>query len=81
MFCECALQAGIQVNQLTIALEPEVASVYCRELRTDRDIKGMKYVVVDLGGNYNHIQSKLLLICNSKNVFFSVPTFVTLMIY
>ncbi|CAG2213173.1 unnamed protein product [Mytilus edulis] len=47
---EAAETAGIQVNKLTIALEPEVTSVYCRELRTDRDIKGMKYVVVDLGG-------------------------------
>ncbi|XP_063413407.1 heat shock 70 kDa protein 12A-like [Mytilus trossulus] len=47
---EAAETAGIQVNMLTIALEPEVTSVYCREYMTDRDIKGMKYVVVDLGG-------------------------------
>ncbi|XP_063413738.1 heat shock 70 kDa protein 12B-like isoform X2 [Mytilus trossulus] len=54
-------QAGIKGNQLTIALEPEAASIYCQELRTDRENKtnitfsetikkGMKYVVVDLGG-------------------------------
>ncbi|XP_063413737.1 heat shock 70 kDa protein 12A-like isoform X1 [Mytilus trossulus] len=56
-----AEKAGIKGNQLTIALEPEAASIYCQELRTDRENKtnitfsetikkGMKYVVVDLGG-------------------------------
>lgn len=66
MFCECISQAGIKGNQLTIALEPEAASIYCQELRTDRENKtnitfsetikkGMKYVVVDLGGNSNLI--------------------------
>lgn len=56
-----AEKAGIKGDQLTIALEPEAASIYCQELRTDRENKtnitfsetikkGMKYVVVDLGG-------------------------------
>ncbi|CAC5355529.1 unnamed protein product [Mytilus coruscus] len=55
-------EAGIKGDQLTIALEPEAASIYCQELRTDRENKtnitfsetikkGMKYVVVDLGDN------------------------------
>ncbi|CAG2213168.1 unnamed protein product [Mytilus edulis] len=54
-------QAGIKGYDLTIALEPETASIYCQELRTNRDgtsnktfsetiKKGTKYVVVDLGG-------------------------------
>ncbi|XP_071127602.1 heat shock 70 kDa protein 12A-like [Mytilus edulis] len=56
-----AIQAGIKVDQLTVVLEPEVAFIYCQEFRTDRENKtnitfsetikkGMKYVVVDLGG-------------------------------
>ncbi|CAG2224635.1 unnamed protein product [Mytilus edulis] len=64
---ECILnsskwQAGIKSGQLSIALEPEAASIYCQHLKTDRqDAKeknafaqtikaGMKYMVVDLGG-------------------------------
>lgn len=63
MFWRYILQAGIKGNKLTIALEPEAASIYCQELRTNRENKdniafsetikkGMKYIVVDLGGNY-----------------------------
>ncbi|CAG2226103.1 unnamed protein product [Mytilus edulis] len=57
------LTAGIKTGQLSIALEPEAASIYCQHLKTDRqeDAKeknafaqtikaGMKYMVVDLGG-------------------------------
>lgn len=59
---EAALQAGIKAGQLSIALEPEAASIYCQNLKTDRSenkgknlfsatIKpGTKYMVVDLGG-------------------------------
>ena len=45
---------------MTIALEPEVASIFCQKLKTDRvedttyfteAVKsGMKYMVIDLGG-------------------------------
>jgi len=45
---------------LIIALEPEVASIFCQKLKTDRvedttDFtetvqSGMKYMVIDLGG-------------------------------
>ncbi|XP_076071445.1 heat shock 70 kDa protein 12A-like [Mytilus galloprovincialis] len=56
-----AEQAGIQSKDLIIALEPEAASIYCQELRTNVDKKtdktfsetikkGTKYVVIDLGG-------------------------------
>ncbi|XP_076117122.1 heat shock 70 kDa protein 12A-like [Mytilus galloprovincialis] len=59
---EAATKAGIKSSQLSIALEPEAASIYCQHLKTDRqDAKeknafaqtikaGMKYMVVDLGG-------------------------------
>lgn len=55
-------QAGIPTHSLTIALEPECASVYCQYLtaehwKTDeRNFSfsniGRKYMIVDLGGKY-----------------------------
>lgn len=53
------LQAGINHDQLCIALEPEVASIYCQHLPTEKlqgASKGFRgtgqtYMVVDLGGN------------------------------
>lgn len=58
MWWNSVTQAGIKDNNLMIALEPEAASISCKELRTVREgnkfsasIKeGIKYVVVDLGG-------------------------------
>lgn len=61
---EAALQAGINPSQLTLALEPEAASIYCQHMHlintngpsnvddTFKKIveKGKKYMVVDLGG-------------------------------
>ncbi|XP_052089610.1 uncharacterized protein LOC127726324 [Mytilus californianus] len=59
---EAATKAGIRSGQLSIALEPEAASIYCQHIKTERQdpkdknafaqtIKaGMKYMVVDLGG-------------------------------
>lgn len=57
---EAAYAAGIESNNLSIALEPEAASVYCKYLPTDqlagsdRDTSlfnpGSKYMVIDLGG-------------------------------
>ena len=57
---EAAEKAGIPKEKLTIALEPEVASIFCQKLKTDRvedttdftaTVKsGMKYMVIDLGG-------------------------------
>lgn len=54
------LQAGIPNKNITIALEPECASIYCQHLSTvnlhgatDEYLMkktGQKYVVVDLGG-------------------------------
>jgi hypothetical protein len=57
----CILQAGIKGSQLTIALEPEAASIYCQELKTNKEHKedshfsdtvkkGSKCMVIDLGG-------------------------------
>nr|XP_034316125.1 heat shock 70 kDa protein 12B-like [Crassostrea gigas] len=62
---EAAIKAGIKTNQLTLALEPEAASIYCQhmylvdkkdESSNEDDTfkrsveKGQKYMVVDLGG-------------------------------
>ena len=56
------LQAGISEDQLTLALEPEAASLYCRKVPVtvestpdgERNIaamqKGSKYIVFDQGG-------------------------------
>jgi len=56
------LQAGISDDQLTLALEPEAASLYCRKVPVsvestrdgERKIsamqKGSKYIVFDQGG-------------------------------
>ncbi|KAH3825516.1 heat shock 70 kDa protein 12B-like [Dreissena polymorpha] len=53
-----AQEAGIATEKLTIALEPEVASIYCRHLplqkEGDSDIAsfrtGTKYLILDAGG-------------------------------
>lgn len=62
---EAAIKAGIKTKQLTLALEPEAASIYCQHMylvdKKDgssneddtfkRSVeKGQKYMVVDLGG-------------------------------
>ena len=56
------MQAGISDDQLTLALEPEAASLYCRKVPVsvestrdgERKIsamqKGSKYIVFDQGG-------------------------------
>ena len=56
------LQAGIDSNMLTIALEPEAAAIYVKHLPVDRRLDGeggdlfrtfapgYKYIVVDAGG-------------------------------
>ncbi|XP_045206965.2 heat shock 70 kDa protein 12A-like [Mercenaria mercenaria] len=58
---EAASKAGIENEQLTIALEPEAASIYCRHLPVDATSDesqmtisnlstGTKYMVLDAGG-------------------------------
>ncbi|XP_033731577.1 heat shock 70 kDa protein 12A-like [Pecten maximus] len=59
---EAAHKAGIDDNQLTLALEPEAASLYCRKVPSSVDRKagggpsianfkaGAKYLIMDLGG-------------------------------
>nr|XP_034300194.1 heat shock 70 kDa protein 12A [Crassostrea gigas] len=57
---EAAVEAGIKKENLTIALEPEAASIYCQYLKVAKEdtsspvlgvVKpGTKYMVVDLGG-------------------------------
>ncbi|CAC5416772.1 unnamed protein product [Mytilus coruscus] len=57
---KAAEKAGIGKDQLTLAVEPEAASIYCHELRLESDRKenkflqtiksGMKFMVIDLGG-------------------------------
>jgi len=45
-------QAGINDNQIKLALEPEAASILCQHIDAEDDIKktGSKYMVVDMGG-------------------------------
>ncbi|KAH3735128.1 heat shock 70 kDa protein 12A-like [Dreissena polymorpha] len=53
-----AQQAGISSEKLSIALEPEVASIYCRHIKIEADEGcgissfqlGKKYIVLDAGG-------------------------------
>lgn len=57
---EASVKAGIKMENLTIALEPEAASIYCQYLKFAKEdtsspalgvVKaGTKYMVVDLGG-------------------------------
>ncbi|KAK3611842.1 hypothetical protein CHS0354_040516 [Potamilus streckersoni] len=55
---EAATEAGIPSNQLTLALEPEVASLYCNSIPLTRADNGeastlhpgAKYILVDAGG-------------------------------
>jgi len=57
------LKAGIPTEQLTLALEPEAASVFVKEMNVKREISddgvsltcydpGTRYMVLDLGGMY-----------------------------
>ena len=54
-------QAGIAANKLSIALEPEAASIFCRHVSVQKRIDttgaciasfsaGTKYLVLDAGG-------------------------------
>ncbi|XP_053372695.1 heat shock 70 kDa protein 12B-like [Mercenaria mercenaria] len=58
---QAAIKAGIVTERLTIALEPEAASLYCRHLPLDATVSGdnlliaelppgSKYMVLDAGG-------------------------------
>jgi len=59
------IQAGISNDQLTLAYEPEVAAIYCKEVKiaqaseTQKELKGFspgsRYMVIDLGGRLNTI--------------------------
>lgn len=59
------IQAGIPVKQFRLALEPEAASIYAKEVLIERTRgnmhqqmpsfeQGTKYIVLDLGGNYKY---------------------------
>lgn len=57
---EAAIEAGIDENKLTIALEPEAASLYCHQIPVERCVSkttslasfgpGKRYLVLDAGG-------------------------------
>lgn len=65
-----AVKAGILSNQLTLALEPEAAAVYCKEITTrrakDADYEialatfspGESFILVDCGGNLSFFYRK-----------------------
>ena len=66
MFYNHILQAGIDSDKLTIALEPEAAAIYVKHLPVDRRSKGKagdvfktfspgsEYIVVNAGGMHVH---------------------------
>ncbi|XP_033730238.1 heat shock 70 kDa protein 12A-like [Pecten maximus] len=67
---EAAKKGGIREAQLSIALEPEAASIYCQNLPVERSgagnesflkvaKSGTKYMVLDLGGNYSVAKANL----------------------
>lgn len=48
---QAAIMAGIPDDALSLALEPEAASLYCKENLKDVHVKpGTRYIVADLGG-------------------------------
>lgn len=65
-------QADIEGRHLSIALEPEAASLYCQYVPTDKihgsegatfsvGKPGSKYMVIDLGGKDNTVCNKAVL--------------------
>ncbi|KAK3611837.1 hypothetical protein CHS0354_040510 [Potamilus streckersoni] len=66
---EAAVTAGIPSNQLILALEPEVASLYCFRMPSVSTyiaevcplLPGEKFVLIDAGGKYPSILSPALL--------------------
>ena len=47
------IKAGIPDEALSLALEPEVASLYCKEnLKGVKIPPGTRYIIADLGGMY-----------------------------
>ncbi|XP_052278656.1 heat shock 70 kDa protein 12A-like isoform X2 [Dreissena polymorpha] len=47
---DAAINAGIPSEVLTLALEPEVASLFCKKQLRYEDSSGRRYIVLDLGG-------------------------------
>ncbi|XP_033743553.1 heat shock 70 kDa protein 12A-like [Pecten maximus] len=63
---KAAQKAGIRQDNLTVALEPEAAALFCRtSLREELDI-GTEYMVIDLGGEtvdvtvQRHVKDRVL---------------------
>lgn len=69
----CFFQAGIDSNRLVIALEPEAASILCKELQLAKYedgsdsinvfSPGQRYLVLDAGGKNKTTLQKLNKIC------------------
>lgn len=66
------MQAGIDSDMLTIALEPEAAAIFVKHLPLERRVDGhegdmlqtfapgSKYIVVDAGGTYFMLHQNVL---------------------
>lgn len=59
IFLSLTLQAGIPPSQLMLALEPEVASVFVKEIQIEKQADeilkyrpGKKFLIMDLGGKH-----------------------------
>jgi len=49
-------QGGIDDDRIQLALEPEVASIWCQQVHVGKELSfnrtGSKYMVADIGGAY-----------------------------
>lgn len=71
-------QAGIPMTQLTIALEPEAASIYCQSVshnvllsgtNNDLSFPGKRYLVADIGGNSDDVNILVMFNLVSSLIF------------
>lgn len=72
-------QAGISTDKLTIALEPEAASIFCRHLSVETTVSGgnisiakmsvgTRYMILDAGGRYTPPKYVIVLIPFSHTI-------------
>ena len=75
---EISFKAGIPRKQIRLALEPEVASIYAKEVYLERSRnmvqqpnasfgQGTKFIVLDLGGNLMYNQKN-----HTGNIFYLI---------
>ena len=93
MFYNYILQAGIDSDKLTIALEPEAAAIYVKHLPVERRLDGeagdvfktfapgSKYIVVDAGGMRTHMRKWEIYIHNSCILYLLFIAFLEILFF